>query len=146
MIIKFLFPQKHYTTGTSLLLLVSRIVFGLLFMTHGIAKWSNFSELSATFPDPLGVGSSISLGLAIFGELACSIAFIFGFLYRLSVLPMIFTMGIAFFVIHGGDAFAAKELAFVYMALFIIMYIAGPGRFSLDWLLGKIIRKNELKR
>ena len=30
--------------------------------------------------------------LAIFGEMVCSMAFIFGFLYRLAMLPMIFTM------------------------------------------------------
>ncbi len=49
-------------------------------MNHGIQKWTNFQELSAVFPDPLGVGSPLSLGLAIFGELACSMAFIIGFL------------------------------------------------------------------
>ena len=73
----------------------------------------NFDSMSASFPDPLGVGHSISLGLAIFGELACSIGFIFGALYRLAMIPMIFTMGMAFFVIHGNDPFSLKELAFI---------------------------------
>ena len=35
--------------------------------------------------------------LAIFGELFCSVAFVFGFLYRLSMIPMIVTMAVAFF-------------------------------------------------
>ena len=42
-------------------------------------------------------------------------AFIFGFLYRLAMLPMIFTMCIAFFVVHGSDPFAVNELAFIYL-------------------------------
>ena len=88
--------------------------------------------MSADFPDPLGVGSNVSLGLAIFGELACSIGFIFGALYRLAMIPMIFTMCMAFFVIHGSDPFAVKELAFVYLVVFILMYITGPGKFSID--------------
>ena len=85
MIYNFLFPTKPNTTKTSLLLLAVRIIFGVLLMNHGIQKWSNFQELSAVFPDPLGLGSPISLGLAIFGELVCSMAFIVGFLYRLAM-------------------------------------------------------------
>ncbi|NDV58569.1 DoxX family protein [Bacteroides sp. 519] len=141
MFIKFLFPSKPASTGISMLLLTARIIFGILLMTHGIQKWSNWSELSTIFADPLGVGSAISLGLAIFAELVCAIAFIFGVLYRLATIPMIFTMAMAFFVIHGGDPFAVKELAFAYMAVYILMFIAGPGKFSVDYFLGKEINK-----
>ena len=137
MIKRFLFPSTPNETVTSALLLLARIVFGLLLMSHGVAKWSRYAEMSAVFPDPLGIGSPLSLGLAIFGELACSLAFIVGFLYRLSMIPMIFTMGVAFFVIHGNDPFAVKELAFVYLAIFVLMYIAGPGKFSADYWIGK---------
>ena len=137
MIKRFLFPSTPNETATSALLLLARIVFGLLLMSHGVAKWASYAEMSTVFPDPLGIGSPLSLGLAIFGELACSLAFIVGFLYRLSMIPMIFTMGVAFFVIHGNDPFAVKELAFVYLAIFVLMYIAGPGKFSADYWIGK---------
>lgn len=56
-ILRFLFPAAPSGAGASWLLLAARIVFGVLLMTHGIAKWQNFETLSATFPDPLGVGS-----------------------------------------------------------------------------------------
>ena len=139
MIYSFLFPTKSNTTKVSLLLLAVRIIFGILLMNHGIQKWTNFQELSAVFPDPLGVGSPLSLGLAIFGELACSMAFIIGFLYRLAMIPMVFTMAVAFFVIHGNDPFATKELAFVYLVVFILMYIIGPGKFAVDRWIGKAL-------
>ncbi|NDV81943.1 DoxX family protein [Bacteroides sp. 51] len=145
MIYNLLFPRKPDTTGASLLLLSARIIFGLLFLSHGIQKWSNFQELSSVFPDPLGVGSSVSLGLAIFAELACSIGFMFGILYRLAIIPMIFTMLMAFFVIHGADPFAVKELALVYLVIFVLMLLAGPGKFSVDSILGKILAKNKRK-
>lgn len=143
MIIKFLFPQKLSAKKTSILLLAARIVFGIMFMTHGIAKWNSFDTLAATFPDPLGVGSSVSLSLAIFGELACSLAFILGILYRLSVIPMIFTMIVAFFIVHGGAPFAARELAFLYMVVFVFMYLMGPGIYSVDYYIGKHIRNRK---
>lgn len=136
MVYRLLFPTKPNQNNISFLLLTTRIVFGLLFLSHGVAKWNNFEELSVSFPDPLGVGSSVSLGLAIFGELVCSIGFIIGLLYRLAMIPMIFTMAMAFFVIHANDAFAVKEPALVYLLIFILMYIAGPGKFSIDYLIG----------
>ena len=131
MIYKFLFPLKPDSMGASAFLLILRISFGLLLMNHGIQKWSNFQELSTSFPDPLGLGSPLSLGLAIFAELVCSMAFIIGFLYRLAMIPMIFTM---------GDAFAMKELALVYLIVFILMYISGPGKYSVDYMIGRQLR------
>ena len=74
------------------------------------------------------------LGLAADGQAAGAGAF-----YRLALIPMIFTMCIAFFVIHGADPFAVKELALVYLAIFVLMYIAGPGNYSVDRLIAKKI-------
>ena len=133
MIYSFLFPTKSNTTKVSLLLLAVRIIFGILLMNHGIQKWSNFQEMSAVFPDPLGIG--------ITGIVCLAVGVIIGFLYRLAMIPMIFTMIVAFFVVHANDVFAVKELAFIYLVVFILMYIAGPGKFSIDHIIG-----NELSR
>jgi len=138
---RFLFPMKSNNSVISAIMLITRVVFGVLLMSHGIQKWSHFNELSAMFPDPLGVGSSLSLMLAIFGELVCSMAFIVGFLYRLAMIPMIFTMLMAFFVIHANDPFAVKELAFIYLIVFVLMYIAGPGKISVDHWIGTMLHK-----
>lgn len=129
---RFLFPAQPDGWGASLFLLAIRVVFGLLLMSHGMQKWIDFDQLSAQFPDPLGIGSAWSLRLAIFGELICSFAFIIGFLYRLALIPMIVTMSVALFVVHGQDPFQVKELALVYWVIFVLMYISGPGRFSVD--------------
>ncbi len=136
MIQKFLFPNYDNTdTAYSLFLLFARIIFGALFLSHGIEKLINYGQLSEIFPDPLGTGHEISLMLAIFAELFCSLAFICGFLYRLALLPMIFTMGMAFFKIHAADPFAVKELALMYLLVFIFLYITGPGKYALDYFI-----------
>lgn len=142
MLKRFLFPVKPDGTFISVILLIVRVVFGVMLMNHGIDKWANYQELSAVFPDPLGIGSPLSLGLAIFGELACSMAFIIGFLYRLAMISMIFTMCVAFFIVHADDPFAVKELAFVYLVVFVLMYIVGPGKFAVDrWISKSLFRK-----
>jgi putative oxidoreductase len=96
-----------------------------MLMTHGLEKLGNFIELSFTFPDPMGVGKTLSLSLVIFGELCCSLAFILGFLYRLCMIPMIIVMSTAFFYIHEGSI-GNGELAFIYLIVLVLMYIEVP--------------------
>lgn len=134
-LLRFLFPVKRYTASQSWLLLAARIVFGLLFLSHGGAKIASFDALLDTFPDPLGFGSRFSLVLAIVAEGVCSALFIAGAFYRLALLPMIFLLSTAAFVVHRGDPFAAKELAVVYLLIFVFLFFTGPGRFSLDRLI-----------
>ena len=139
-ILRLIFPATPSGAGTSRLLLAARIVFGALMMTHGIAKWQHFATLSATFPDPLGLGSRVSLVLAVFGEVVCAAGCVAGLFYRLALIPMVFTMCVAFFAVHGGDPFAARELALVYLVVFVLMYAAGPGRYAVDTLIAQRIR------
>ena len=61
------------------------------------------------------------------------------------MIPMIFTMIVAFFVIHANDVFAVKELAFIYLGVFVLMYIAGPGKFSIDYFIGSKLAHNKRK-
>jgi putative oxidoreductase len=44
---------------------------------------------------------------------------------------MIIVMLVAFFHIHQGNILQG-ELAFIYLIVFVIMYIAGPGKYSID--------------
>ncbi len=141
--VNFLFPSEGYKAGSSFFLLLMRVLFGVLLMTHGYQKLIAFEQLSAVFPDPLGVGSHVSLGLAIFAEFFCALGFVFGAFYRLAMIPMIFTMMVAFFIIHASDPFAVKELAFVYLVVYILMYVTGPGKFSLDYLVAIRLAKDK---
>ena len=127
----FLFPQPTDSKGFSLLLLCLRIFFGLMLTMHGLEKLYNYTELCYTFPDPTGIGSEITLLFVIFAEMMCSVAFIFGALYRLSMIPMLGVMAVAFIHIHEASI-VQGELAFIYLIVFIIMYITGPGQYSID--------------
>lgn len=116
-------------------LLILRVGLAVAMMTHGWGKLQGFAERSEQFPDPLGLGSPVSMALAIFAELVCAVAVAIGLLTRWSVLPIVFTMMVAFFVIHGDDSFREKELALTYLVGFVAVLLAGPGRLSVDGLL-----------
>ena len=134
----FLFPAYLDESRTySTLVLIIRILFGFLFLSHGYAKLMQHASMADLFADPLGLGSTLSFWMVVFAEVVCSFALIFGILQRVVLIPMTTTMAVAFFVVHGGDAFAARELSFIYFIVFIILFITGPGEFSFDSIIGK---------
>ena len=136
----FLFRESDSNSAAfSAILLWARIVFGFLFMSHGIAKWIMFKDIAETFPDPIGMGSEVSFWLVLFAEILCSFGFMLGALFRLCLIPMIFTMCIAVFVIHAGDPLVKVEPAMMYLTIFILMYIIGPGKFSIDNILSRFM-------
>ena len=136
----FLFKEPTLPFAYSIILLVVRVIFGILFLSHGVAKWTAFNDATENFPDPLNLGSTLTFWLAIFAEVACSFGFILGALFRLSLIPMIFTMFIAVFVIHAGDPLAVKELALMYLTIFVLTFFSGPGRISIDEVLRRIMQ------
>lgn len=136
----FLFPAYLDESRTySTLILVIRVLFGLLFLTHGYNKLVTHASMADLFVDPFGLGSTISFWMVIFAEVVCSFALIFGILQRVVLIPMIITMCVAFFWVHNGDAFATKELSFIYLTIFVLLYITGPGEYSFDSLIGKYL-------
>ena len=141
MFYQFLFPDHFRGKKTSLLILALRLFFGVMILLHGIDKLHNFETLSYTFPDVLGFGSYMSLMLVIFAELCCSLFLISGLLLRITVIPLIISMGVAFFDVHDAT-FPAGELSFIYLVLLIILYFTGPGRYSLDYLIDMRVRKD----
>jgi putative oxidoreductase len=123
-------------------LLTARVGFGL-FMAfgHGLGKLQNYSAYSAKFPDPMGIGSELTMALAIFTELVCGILLATGAFTRLALTQLIVTMGVAAFIFHWSDPLfappgqAGKEFALIYFIGFLTLFIAGPGRFSIDRLI-----------
>lgn len=136
--LKFLFHEPDSSSTKSAVLLIARIIFGFLFLNHGLAKWQMFSQATEMFPDPLGLGATLSMWLALFAEILCSIGFMLGILYRLCLIPMIFTMCVAFFVIHAGDPLMVREPSLMFLSIFVLLYITGPGKYSIDGILKKI--------
>lgn len=119
----------------SIISLLLRLGVSASMLTHGVAKVMNFSTLSEGFPDPLGIGSTLSLLMAIGAEVGCSLFLMLGLLTRLALLPLMFTMVIASCVVLGGEPFAAREMAVVYLSIYIAIFAIGAGRYSIDNLI-----------
>jgi len=113
-------------------LLIFRLIVGGLMLTHGYGKFIRLFEGNIRFADPIGLGPEISLVLTVFAEFICALLIMFGLITRLATVPLIVTMAVAAFIIHGSDPLAEKEKALLYLASFIILFYKGGGRYSLD--------------
>jgi putative oxidoreductase len=116
-------------------LLVLRLWFGLsLLLLHGMGKLSGFSAMADKFPSMFGLSPHIGLGLVAFAETSCALFLALGLFTRLSALILVVNFSVAFFVAHKGVLTGAQngELAFLYLAAYVVLLIAGGGRFALD--------------
>jgi putative oxidoreductase len=114
-----------------LALLLLRLGFGGFMLTHGIPKISMLSN-PADFGDPIGVGATASLILALIGEVVAPIFIIIGFKTKLATLPAIVTMTVAAFIVHASDDLGTKEHALLFSIAFVVIFLAGAGKFSID--------------
>jgi len=137
---KKLFSPGKDSGCTNFALLVLRVWLGVaMLVNHGYDKLSTFGEKSGGFPDPLGVGHAMSLTLVVFAEFFCSLLLIAGLVTRFAALVLAFNLAVAFFIVHKAVLGGAHsgELAFIYLAGYVALLIAGPGRFSADGTLFK---------
>lgn len=125
-------PKEQQLSLVSLFL---RIFISIAMLTHGLAKVENFSQLSAVFPDPLGIGSEASLALATFAEVGCSALLILGLFTRLASFTLIINMMVASMLVPGDKGFASHELAALYLAAYVTITVLGAGYYSLDRIL-----------
>ncbi|MDX1271329.1 DoxX family protein [Bizionia paragorgiae] len=125
------------TNNLSIALLILRVGAGGLMLIHGIPKLQMLFSGEIQFPGVMGLSPTISLILAVFSEVLCSVLILIGLKTRLATIPLILTMLIAVFMIHASDPFAKQELGLLYLFLYIPLFLLGSGKFSVDALMQK---------
>ena len=132
MLLKKSFSTQVNADAVNFWLLISRVVFGILMIAHGWPKYENLVAGNVQFADPLGIGETASLVLTVFAEFFCAILLVLGLATRFATVPLIITMLVAVFLVHGSDPFGKGELAVIYLVIFIGFSILGAGKYSLD--------------
>ena len=140
---KRIFNTSSNQTVVNAALLILRIGIACFMLTHG---WPKLMKLLAggeiQFLDPFGLGATASFVLAIFAEVLCSFLLLFGLATRWATIPLIITMLVAIFVAHAADGFQKQELPGHYVLVYLFIFLVGPGKYSLDYFIGrKLSRK-----
>lgn len=134
---KKLFSSKYSDNLISFSLLLLRLAFGGLMIPHGFQKLTSFAAKSSSFPDPFHISPSLSMAAVIFAEFFCAVFIVVGLMTRLSTIPLIIGMSVALFHAHQGKVFGEGETATLFLFGYLALLFAGPGKFSMDRLIGK---------
>ncbi len=114
-------------------LLLLRLAGSGLLLTHGLPKlMSYFGEDPIQFGNPIGIGSGPSHFLVMFAEVFCAFLVLIGLKTRWAAIPVIIAMLVAAFIAHAADPIGTREKPLLFAAIFISIFLMGPGRYSFD--------------
>jgi putative oxidoreductase len=117
-----------------------RVVAGLLFLAHGLVKLFGFP--AGAQPGQVPLVSLFGVGAVI--ELVAGALIVLGLLTRPAALLAAGQMAVAYWMFHAPHGFYpilnGGELAILYCFIFLHIFAAGPGAFSLDRLRAETLR------
>jgi putative oxidoreductase len=117
------------------MLSILRIIIGLLYMEHGLAKILGFPHQPNHVPY---APFTLNPGLQGLLELVGGLLLALGLFTRTVAFILAGNMAVAYFMVHAPRGFFpllnAGELAIVYCFVFLYFWVAGGGEWSLDRL------------
>ncbi len=127
------------------LLLLIRLYWGWQMFVSGHAHLSDVPAMAQRFTEwgvPFPVLNVYISGLT---ECVCGLLLLVGLASRLITIPLIINFCVAYLtasrqtvlnIFHDPDAFVS-DAAFLFLLASVLIFVFGPGIFSLDWLIGK---------
>ena len=134
---KKIFSTSYSAGSFNIAMLLLRLGVGILMLNHGYDKLIHFGKYQGEFIDFMGMGQKISLSLCVFAEFFCSALLIIGLFTRLATIPLIINMCVIIFKVLGADVLGKGESAALYLVGFLVILMVGPGKASVDGMIGK---------
>lgn len=107
-----------------------------LFLKHGTEKLFRFHSMAAHFPDPLHIGAVPSLIFAMVADGICMPLLMIGLAARWAALWSFVNLFVAWAFVHRFVFFGPHgdhgELIVLYLVAMLTLFLAGPGRYSID--------------
>ena len=139
--ILFLYSVGHTYSNLSRLFL--RLFTGVMFLQLSIRQMLNFDAIVPSFDGFMGMSPEASVTLLVVLELLCAVCIMLGFLTRLAVLfPLALMLMVENVIMSSQTAVTDHLFNFgpgypvMFIGIFIYFLLAGPGKISLDYVIG----------
>ena len=132
---------KSFSKDTALLIL--RVITGTVLIHHGFEKLANIENFADAFVRPLHLPFPILLSyVAAFSEIGGSWLLILGLATRFGALAIVGTISVAIYhaLVTSGFNIFLLELLLLYFASATSIALIGPGNFSIDEVIIRILK------
>ena len=132
---------KSFSKDTALLIL--RVITGTVLIHHGFEKLANIDNFADAFVRPLHLPFPIFLSyVAAFSEIGGSWLLILGLATRFGALAIVGTISVAIYhaLVTSGFNIFLLELLLLYFASATSIALTGPGDFSIDEVIIRVLR------
>ena len=132
---------KSFSKDTALLIL--RVITGTVLIHHGFEKLANIENFADAFVRPLHLPFPIFLSyVAAFSEIGGSWLLILGLATRFGALAIDGTISVAIYhaLVTSGFNIFLLELLLLYFASATSIALTGPGDFSIDEVIIRVLR------
>ena len=137
----FLYSVGHTYSNLSRLFL--RLFTGIMFLQLCIRQMLNFDQIVPNFSGFMGLSPETSMIILVVIELLSAVCIMLGFLTRLSVLfPLVLMLFVEKVFVSSQTAVTDQMFNFapgypvMFIGIFIFILLAGPGKISLDYIIG----------
>ena len=137
---------KSFGKDTALLIL--RVITGTVLIHHGFEKLANIDNFADAFVRPLHLPFPIFLSyVAAFSEIGGSWLLILGLATRFGALAIVGTISVAIYhaLVTSGFNIFLLELLLLYFASATSIALTGPGDFSIDEVIIRILRSESIE-
>ncbi len=132
---------KSFSKDTALLIL--RVITGTVLIHHGFEKLANIENFADAFVRPLHIPFPIFFSyVAAFSEIGGSWLLILGLATRFGALAIVGTISVAIYhaLVTSGFNIFLLELLLLYFASATSIALTGPGDFSIDEVIIRVLR------
>ena len=108
-----------------------------MMVAHGLKKIGIGVEEAEKVPNPLHLPDAFNQFFATAANLFFPVLVILGLFTRVAVLPILAVTLMGYFVLHWNDSLLEKDMRFMYSVTFLLLFILGPGKYSVDHIITK---------
>lgn len=112
-----------------------------LIVVHGLKKIGVGGAAAEVIPNPLGFPEALNNFIAIAANVYLPVFIILGLFTRLTALPALAVTATGYFIMHGHDSAAVRDIPFMYCISLLMIVFLGAGRYSLDNYLSKKVNQ-----